>query len=48
MIVQISLANCRIVFLKNAAVEKTRAVSDMGNHCQYYHSSKPKLLIPSL
>jgi hypothetical protein len=30
MIVQISLANCRIVFLKNAAVEKTRAESEMG------------------
>jgi hypothetical protein len=30
MIVQISLVNCRIMFLKNAADEETRAVTEIG------------------
>jgi hypothetical protein len=51
IMVQVSLVNCRIMFLKNAPVDKTRAVLEIGgyghhNHC--CHSSKPKLLIPSL
>jgi hypothetical protein len=30
MIVQISLVNCRIIVPKNAAVDKTRTVSEIG------------------